>query len=188
MKVLNNLMVITIAIFFMNSCIRNSSFNKEELKFVKPYLKENTVIFQSPQGYMDTIVFSNSVIDTVELRNLSQGYYNENILRVTYKITSKSFHKLFEQSLSNELIDFISFSKAKNSHSSKEIYFLGLLFNEDYLDGIINENTGEIIVFKSDKAKYTGLNINKGIKSFKFSFTKGIESFIDDSGEWIRIN
>ena len=177
------------SIFALKSCVSNSSFSQEELKFVNPYLKSDTAIFKSSQGLLDTIMFASNIVDTVKVRNLSQGYYNENILRVTYKLTSNSFHKLFQQSVSSELVDFISFSKVKNSHSSKEISFLGLLFDTDYLEELIKTNTSDNIIFKGDKAQYTDLNINKGIKSFTFNFTKGVISFIDDdNSEWLRVN
>ena len=181
--------LILVSIFVLNSCVSNSSFSQDELKFVNPYLKSDTVIYKSSQGITDTIIFASYIVDTVRVRNLSQGYYNENTLRVRYKLTNNSFHKLLQQSLNNEPIDFISFSKVKNSHSTKEIYFLGLLFNKDFIEDLIKTNTSEEVIFKGEKAQYTGLNINKGIKSFTFNFLKGVVSFIDDSdGEWIRVN
>jgi len=185
MKGINNLLPIFVTMFIISSCMSNSSFNSEELKYVNPYLKSDTAVFKSFRGLIDTIIFSSINVDTVKYRNFAQGYYNENILRVSYKLTNNSFHKLLNNSANGEPVDFISFSKAKDSHYSKEIYFLGLLFDENYLDQL--KSTGHYIIFKSDKAKYTGLNINKGIKSFKFSFAKGVESF-DDDEEWIRVN
>jgi len=188
MKGLNNLIGMCV-ILFMNSCIGNSSFNQAELKFVNPYFKPDTATYKSSQGLMDTIIFTARAVDTVEYRNLAQGYYNENILRVSYKLTNNSFHKFLNESINNEPVDFISISKAKNSHSSKEIYFLGLLFDEEYLDSIIKTNQNEVIVFNEDKATYKDANINEGIKSFKFSFTNGIISFVDKTDiEWLRVN
>jgi hypothetical protein len=80
------------------------------------------------------------------------------------------------------------FLKAKKSHSSKEISFLGLVFDEDYVNKIINTKDSSII-FSSENAQYKGVNINEGIKSFRFDFNKGIVSFIDKHEiEWVRIN
>ena len=188
MKGLNNLILI-FAIIFLNSCIQNSSFSKEELGFFKPYFKADTAIYKSLKGQLDTVIFTKMTIDTVEVRSIEQGFYNNNILRVSYKLTENSYHKVTVKSINNEPDDFLSISKAKNSHSSKEIYFLGLLFDEEYFDKIINIIQTEVIVFDESKAKYKDANINEGIKSFKFSFTKGILSFVDKNNvEWLRIN
>lgn len=191
MKKLNSLFVITIFTVIMRlftSCNGNASFSPNELKFAKPFTKTNIVEYRSSRGQIDTIIFHSAIIDTVRIRSIEQGFYNDNILRVSYDLTDNSYHKLTVKSVNGEPTYFISFAKAKNSHSTKEISFLGLLFDDDYLNKVVTTKETSI-VFSQDNARYKGVNVNEGIKSFKFDFEKGVVSFVDKNDiEWLRSN
>jgi hypothetical protein len=170
------------------SCTGNASFTSEEMRFVKPFEIDSVIVYKSEQGQIDTVRFFKLKIDTIRYRNIEQGFYNESALTVGYELTNNSFHKITVQSINKEPEHFLLFLKAKKSHSSKEISFLGLVFDEDYVNKIINTKDSSII-FSSENAQYKGVNINEGIKSFRFDFNKGIVSFIDKHEiEWVRIN
>ncbi len=190
MKVLNR--VFSIVLFFIVgeffiSCNYNSSFDKNEWLFVKPFNKNDTAVYRSAKGQMDTIIFYAVVEDTVKVRNIEQGFYNNNRLRVGYALTKNSFHKFLIESINKEPEYFIIFSKAKYSSSFKQVSFLGLLFDDDNLK-LITKPYDTAIVFSKKDAKYSGQNINEGINSFNFNFNVGIISFIDKHNvAWIKI-
>jgi hypothetical protein len=178
---------IIILTFFL-SCNYSRHFSKEELRLFEPFSKPDTIIFKSDIGQFDTIIFSRVITDTIRFRNIEQGFYDNDILRVGYKITEGSYHKFLINSVTNEPEYFISFSKTKRSYSNKEICFLGLLFNESYLNQI-TANKESQIVFEESEAQKTGVNINQGIKSFVFDFGKGVVYFIDKNNiKWSRLN
>jgi hypothetical protein len=191
MKKSNSYVLITVfavMVHLFSSCTGNASFTSEEMRFVKPFGKDSVVIYKSAEGMIDTIRFLKIKIDTIKYRNFEQGFYNENTLTVGYELTKNSFHKITVQSIDSEPEHLLLFLKAKDSHSSKEISFLGLVFDENYINKIAGSKD-RVIVFSSENARYTGVNINEGIKSFKFDFSKGVVSFIDKNDvEWVRIN
>lgn len=178
------LIITTIAVTFLSSCFSVEGFSKEELLFAKPFLNPHQLIFQSPTGQRDTIAFSAMSIDTIKYRSIEQGFYNELALSVNYRLSPGSYHKETIKSVNDEPEHFLQFTRAKGSHSSKQVSFLGLIFNEGYLNRIAGERKG-VLNFRKEEAVYSGVNINEGIKSFLFSFDKGIISFIDKQGdEW----
>ena len=194
MKILNSFFFIAIFIIVIRlfpSCTGNASFNHEETRFTEPFKNTNIVVYKSALGQIDSIKFFKRELDTIKYRNFSQGFYNENILNVKYQILNHSYHKLdFGAGLSNYgLVEsFLSFLKSKNGHDNKEISFLGLAFDEDYISKILNTKDSSII-FSSENALYKSVNIKEGIKSFKFNFEKGIISFVDKKGiVWVRLN
>ncbi|HVM86682.1 MAG TPA: hypothetical protein VMT76_00745 [Puia sp.] len=173
------------------SCTSNTSFTPEEMRFTDPFNDTSIIVYKSALGQIDSIKFFKWELDTIKYRNFSQGFYNENILRVKYQLLNHSYHKInYGGGLSNyELMDnYLSFLKSKNGHSDKEINFLGLEFDKDYVNKILNIKESSII-FSDENARYKGVNINQGIKSFKFDFEKGITSFVDKNGvQWVRSN
>ena len=181
--------LITAMLFcFTSACMQNSTFSEDELRFAKPYSKTDTAIYKSETGLIDTILFHSEINDTVEVRNIEQGFYNNRRLLVSYKLSDNSYHKFTVKSVNNEPNYFIHFAKAKGSHQSKEISFLGMVFSEEYLNKIDVCNKNEII-FSEGNATYNEANINEGIKSFVFDFDKGITSFIDTHNlKWRRVS
>lgn len=177
--------ILLIQIF--TSCLGNATFTKDEIRFMKPFFKENIIIFKSNIGQIDTITFLKYNVDTLKFRNIEQGFYNENRLFVGYKLSKGSYHKITLNSIYETPEKFLSFTKAKNSHSSKEISFLGLIFDENFMDK--NISNIDKIIFNKQNAIYSGININDGIKSFTFNFEKGIISYVDKKGNiFTRIN
>jgi len=191
MKILSNAAFLIILIVMMQlfaSCTSNASFTSKEMRFTKPFENDNVVVYKSQKGQIDTVRFLKLKIDTIRYRNIEQGFYNENAVTVGYELTNSSFHKITVQSIDKEPEHFLLFLKAKNSHSSKEISFLGLAFGEDYINKILNTKDSSI-VFSDENARYKDVNINEGIKSFKFDFNRGVVSFIDKHDiEWVRID
>src|SRR5437763_10836489 len=169
MKKLNNtpfIVTITIMMRLFSSCTGNVSFTQNEMRFTEPFKKDQVIIYKSSLGQIDSIKFFKRQIDTVKYRNFSQGFYNENIFRVKYQLLNNSYHKIdYGAGLSNyKLVDnFLSFLKSKNGHSDKEISFLGLGFDEEYINKIISSKDS-VLVFRYENARYKGVNINEGIK------------------------
>src|SRR3984957_5885605 len=96
MKTFNSLLFIVVSVAAMKlftSCTGNASFSPEEMRFAKPFVRADTVIYRSDAGQTDTILFQAARIDTISYRNLEQGFYNENMLRVAYALSPKSFHQ-----------------------------------------------------------------------------------------------
>ena len=188
MKTLFKISLYTLtAILFccISSCMQNATFSEDELRFAKPYSKTDTAIYQSEKGLVDTIIFQQAIIDTFRPRSIEQGFYNELTLRVSYKLSTNSYHKLTVFSKNNEPENFIQFSKAKGSHQNKEINFLGMNFSDEYVEKIDVSNKDEI-TFRAENAAYNEANINAGISSFVFDFDKGITSFVDiNNVKWI---
>ncbi len=187
---MNKLLTILLvsAITLLCSCFGVDPFSQNDLKFVKPFNKTDTVIYTSEKGQVDTIIFSAVSNDTLKLRNLEQGFYDENRIKVSYALTKNSYHKLSTGEVHNEPHHFIQFAQAKHSHSSKEIYFLGLIFDQEYIESIDVNNKSEF-TFSHENAIYEEVNINEGIKSFTLNFDKGILSFIDKNNiKWTADN
>lgn len=192
MKVLSRFYFSVIVLFcmqFFNSCTGgNASFSSEEMRFAKPFSDKSIVIYRSEIGQLDTVTFLNYKIDTIRYRNLEQGFYNENTLSVRYDLSESSYHKITVKGVNGDWQDLMLFLKAKNSHSSRQFSFLGLLFDESYLD-VVMSTKDSVVVFNENHARYKGVNVNEGIKSFTFSFKKGIIFFTDNHNiRWERIN
>jgi signal peptidase I len=182
------LTIIVTSTIITSGCLSVEDFSNEESQFVKPFQEGHQLVFKSSKGQQDTIVFSAASIDTIKYRNIEQGYYNELALSVTYRLSPGSFHKITVKSINDEPETFIQFTKAKDSHSSKEISFLGLIFDEKYIHRIVGQRK-DVFDFRKEDAVYSGVNINEGIKSFVFSLDAGIISFIDNyNTEWQRQN
>lgn len=166
-----------------SSCLNTPSFTKEELKFANPFSKADTGVYKSSKGQTDTIIYHAAIKDVLKIRSGERGFYNENRLIVYYELSNGSYHKFTVHSSNGEHKHLISFYK----NDSKEICFLGLIFNDQYIDSICN-NPGSTISFIINNAQYSGMNINEGINSFQFDFNKGIVSFKDKYNSlWLRI-
>ena len=185
----NRLLIIAVVcVIFLNGCMSTAEFSEDELRFAEPFSNNQELIFKSAIGHIDTFIFGAVRVDTIRYRNIEQGHYNEIVLSVPYRLSPGSFHKLTVRSVNNEPEHFLQFARAKGSHSSKEISFLGLIFDESYIDKAIAGRKA-VLNFREEEANYSGVNINEGIKSFVFHFEKGIVSYIDkNNAEWQRIN
>jgi hypothetical protein len=165
------------------SCKPNVSFNEKDNIIVSPFKKTDTIVYVSSVGIKyDTIIFFSPKRDTLKFRSFEQGFYDQYVLKLNYTVSLNSYHKILNQ---NEVVLF--YSSSVSDIRSKELCFLGLIFDEDVLNHLPIDK--EIITFNGEQAKYRGMNINEGIKSFDFSVREGIISYIDTTGAvWKRIN
>lgn len=166
------------AVCLLTSCTTNAKFSKQDLMLTKPYSKSDTMVYTNGSN-ADTIVFYAAKFDTVKFRNMEQGFYNSYSISINYTISPSSYHKFKEiDSSGSERMILISNSGSK---STKEFFFLGLLFDSDGVNDRLNTSTSTVN-FKSENARYKKLNINEPIVSFEFNCSNGITSFVDDHG------
>jgi hypothetical protein len=179
--------IIAILLFSCNS--RKISFSKNELQLLRPFQSVDTVIYQSKNSLRDTIIFYNQENSKSSVNNFEQGFYTTYSINVRYKLTKGSYHKFVQSNAEDESSYLISLSKNTNAvNADIEVYFLGLLFNNAYLNGLKNDGM-KTITFDESTAEYKNLNIIEGIKSFDFNFQIGIVSFIDNNNlRWVRKN
>lgn len=181
--------IIFILVVALYSCKTDNNFSNEELRFVKPFNKTDTVIYKSTKGLIDTIIFFPKDSFIGKVSSFEQGFYKQNILTVEYILTPNSYHKFIIVDGSNIVKpkQFLGFYKSDIGNISKEIKFLGLIFSEKSIDKISKSNQDEVI-FNDKDADYVNMNIVEGIKSFKFNFSTGIVSFIDnDNVLWEKV-
>ncbi len=170
-----------------NSCMYSvDDFTKEELKWTKPFNKNQTIIFTSEKGEVDTIIYKQVILSNETVNDLERGFYKSNYLSIPYEFTKGSYHQFDFDGTSATEQDFVSIEKSSAGFGSMEISFIGLLFNEDEIEKAkkINTNTYQ---FDSLNATAKWVNIKKGIKSFTFNTDIGILSYIDERDiKWIK--
>ena len=166
----------------LNSCSVKPKFDERELTLLSQFDKVDTVIYELESSEMrDTIIFLPLKIDTIKYRNPEICFCDEYIMSVAYKLTEGSYHKMLGK---NETTPLYFFS-VNESYTSRQLSFLGLGFNTGVLEKMLD--TSSVMVFDKINASFNGVNINKGIISFKFSKNEGIISFVDEFGElWVR--
>ncbi|GAB2819322.1 hypothetical protein GCM10027043_19800 [Ferruginibacter profundus] len=166
------------------------TFSTRELKFTKPFVFNDTIIYKSIYEKSDTIIFYKTIYQVNQTRNLEQGYYNNYSYNVDYRLSIGSYHKIIdpnEVGAQTNLYDIIKSSDSPATNG-QEFCFLGLIFDDKYLDVLIID-TNTITIFDESKAQYQGMNINEGIKNFTFEKEKGIVSFIDkNNNKWFRVD
>ena len=181
--------------FLMTICIcscsyRNVTFSTQELKFTKPFVFNDTIIYKSIYGNSDTIIFYKVLYQVNQTRNLEQGYYNNYSYNVDYRLTIGSYHKIINPNEVGAQTNLYDITKSSDSPTinGQEFCFLGLIFDDKYLDSLLID-TNSITIFDESKAQYQEMNINEGIKSFIFEKEKGIVSFIDkNNNKWFRVD
>ena len=157
-------------------------FTKQDFMLIRPFKKTDTIVYLSAIGQVDTIIFSRAEIDTEERRSFELGFYNAYVMGVEYELTHGSYH--MEKHITNGHVlyptipeRFYAVNISTKEYSNKELSFLNLFFDEDYLRKITIDTTS-IITFKGN-----GIGVN----SFKFSPQIGVISYVDTSGiEWRR--
>jgi hypothetical protein len=173
----------------ITGCIKVKDFTKDEIKWFRPYNKTDTIIFISKKGEFDTIIFYKKVAASDTIRNIGQGFYNENYLTVSYKPTKGSYHQFALMSDGKTRYDQDVFDISKSSsgdHGTLEITFLGTYFNGKELDNI-QQIDKDVYYFDSNKATYHGIDVEKGIKDFTFDIRVGIIKYTDVRNiEWKR--
>jgi hypothetical protein len=80
---------------------------------------------------------------------------------------------------------FVNSSKSSSGYGNVEITFIGTFFSENIKNiEKINDST---YYFDSEKADYSGMNVEKGIKNFTFNTRLGVTEFVDDRNiKWTR--
>jgi hypothetical protein len=137
----------------------------------------------SEKAEHDTIIFRKTVANSDSVRNFGQGYYNVNYLDVPYEFTKGSYHQFANMGNGQGLYsqDVVKISKSSSNNKMLEIIFIGTIFNGEHLKNI-KQLDNCTYYFDSSKANYSGMNVEKGIKSFTFDTNVGIVKYVDDRG------
>ena len=184
-----NLYLLTIIALLFNCCIyKVDKFTPDELMWYKPFEKTDTVIFLSENSEVDTIIFRKNVAETNSTNNFEQGFSKTNFLTVSYDFTKGSYHQFALMGPNGKRYkqDLLNVSKNSSGYGTFEITFIGTIFNKEQLKKvkIIAEET---YFFDSNKAAYSGMNVEKGIKNFTFNTNFGILKYTDSRNiEWER--
>jgi hypothetical protein len=83
--------------------------------------------------------------------------------------------------------NILTMSKRPSGHGIFELVFIGTVFSDENLKNIqkLNDST---YFFESDKATYSVVNVEKGIKDFTFDINTGIIKYTDARNvKWKRI-
>ncbi|MBS3913619.1 MAG: hypothetical protein KG003_03920 [Bacteroidetes bacterium] len=121
-------------------------------------------------------------------RSFEQGFSNTNYLTVNYDFTKGSYHQFAMMSDGKTRYDqdFVNASKSSAAYGNLEIGFIGTLFSANLKE--IQKQNDSTYYFDSNKADYSGMNVEKGILSFTFHTKKGVIEFVDDRNiRWKRI-
>ncbi|MBK7691234.1 MAG: hypothetical protein IPK62_02230 [Bacteroidetes bacterium] len=170
-----------------NRTYRVDDFTTDELIWVKPFTKTDTAIFISGKGEKDTIIFIAPKSAKDSTRNFEQGFSNTNYLTVKYDFTQGSYHQFAMMGDGKTRYDqsFFNASRSSAGYGSLEIGFIGTLFCENIKD--IQKVNDTTYFFDSNKADYSGMNVEKGIKNFTFNTRLGVIEFVDDRNiKWRR--
>jgi len=174
--------------FILGCSYKDVIFTKEELKWTEPYQHDDTIVYKSPDNKRDTVIFYQVQRQINHTHSLEQGYYYTYSYSVDYRLTIESYHKIINPNEVGARTSLFDISKSTDDPTSaeQEFCFLGLIFDSKFLEDISND-TSSITLFDESKAQYKGVNINEGIRSFKFQKENGIISFIDKNNqEWFR--
>ncbi|WP_136824955.1 hypothetical protein [Pedobacter cryophilus] len=162
-------------------------FTEDELIWYKPFTKTDSVIFISDKGEKDTIIFIAPESASDSTRDFEQGFSNTNYLTVVYEFSKGSYHQSAITGDGKTRYDhwFVNSSKSSSGYGSVEITFIGTFFS-DSLKNIqkVNDTT---YFFDSNKADYSGMNVEKEINNFTFNARLGVTEFVDDRNiKWKR--
>jgi hypothetical protein len=188
--------IMVLTLFSACTTRKKVTFDQSELKWLQPFNKTDTIVYQSANGFRDTIIFFGQQSSSSNVNNMEQGFYSTHSMSIKYKLTYNSYHKFIKINSAGEQVNgndessyLLSINKSNNTTgTAMEFYFLGLLFNEDFLSTIRTDSV-KTLTLNETNAFYTELNVKEGIRSFEFSFQKGIISFLDHNGiKWERNN
>jgi hypothetical protein len=190
MKELNkiNLCIITLYSIFLLSC--KYKFTERDLKYVHPFSKDEKIVFISNKNTYDTIFFKQYKISVYTSKNaLEEGIGKSTSLQVRYYFSKNSYHQPSNGQGPNNEFNLINFSASDNSIDFRHIGFIGMWFDEKYIDRLLNNGENEVDFTESNSYENLGFAKNKWLVAFKFSFTKGVVAYTDNDGtQWIRSN
>lgn len=163
------------------------NFTTDELVWYKPFTKTDSVIFISDNGEKDTIIFMAPETTKDSTRDFEQGFSNTDYLTVMYEFSKGSYHQSAKMGDLKKRYEhwFVNSSKSSSGYGNVEITFIGTIFS-DSLENIhkVNDTT---YFFDSNKADYSGMNVEKGINNFTFNTRLGVIEFVDDRNiKWKR--
>jgi hypothetical protein len=171
--------------FLLSSCFDKTykvdNFSNEELKWFKPFAKADTVVFISEKTELDTIIFHKTISQSDSVRSFEIGFYNTNYLTVPYEFTKNSYHQfaIMGDGKTRYTQDILSISKESSGNGSFEFIFIGTIYSGENFKNIQKLNDS-CYFFDSNKATYSEMNVEKGIKNFTFDIEKGIIKYTDD--------
>ena len=107
------------------------TFDSEELKWLKPYDKTQTIIFVSEKGESDSITFYKPVADHDTVHSFEQGYAGYSYLTVPYDFTKGSYHQfaMMGDGKTRYTSDIFKIVKSTSGYNAREIEFIGTLFD-----------------------------------------------------------
>ena len=106
-----------------------------------------------------------------------------------YEFTKGSYHQFAMMSGGTKRYpqDILNLMKSSSDYGSLEIIFLGTIFGDSLKN--IDKINDTLYYFDSDKADYSGMNVEKGINSFTFNTNLGVTEYIDERNiKWKRKN
>ena len=166
------------------------TFSSDDLKWFEPYNKSETIVFESDNGEMDTIIFHKIDTTKYSVRDIEQGFYDRTTLSVAYEFTKGSYHQFAKMSDDSVLYehDLINISNSSSSDfTAKEFTFIGIIFNGKEINNI-KQLDNSTYFFERSKATYTEIDVEKGINNFTFEIKKGIIKYTDNRNvNWKRI-
>lgn len=161
-------------------------FSERDFSIIEPFNKVDTIIYLSPDGYSDTIIFYKAQVDTAQIRSFELGYYDAYLMGVEYELSRGSYHSYKFITNKDTLYStvpepFYSVEISTENFCNKSLSFLGLIYKEDELNKMFVDTT--MIMFFNGMGK----NSSRGVNSFKFSPQIGIISYTDTTGAvWKR--
>jgi hypothetical protein len=166
------------------------TFTSDDLKWFEAYDKLETLVFESDNGEMDTIIFHKIDTTKYSVRDIEQGFYDRTTLSVAYEFTKGSYHQFAKMSDDSVLYehDLINISNSSSSDfTAKEFTFIGIIFNGKEINNI-KQLDNSTYFFERSKATYTEIDVEKGINNFTFEIKKGIIKYTDKRNvNWKRI-
>jgi len=189
-KICTNFIVLFLLTISLVSCSvgKIKEFSANDLKWFKPFTQVDTIIFETENNELDSVIFFKTDTSKYSARNLEQGYYDTRTLSVQFILTKGSYHQFAKLGDNNNYRQdiFRLTNSSSDNYTNFEIYFLGIIFNGKELQNILKVDS-DTYVFEGKKATYASVNINEGINKFTFSLTKGVISYIDKRNvEWKR--
>lgn len=186
--------VLLLSVLTMCGCdsyYRVAPFDESDMIWFAPFnVANDTAIFVSQSGELDTIIFHKQESASDSTRSIGQGFSNTNYLTVRYDITRGSYHKftVVHEGTDTCTQNFASMAKSSSGHESLEIVFIGMLFNGENLDRIRKRNDSTFF-FDGADANYNGICVDEGINDFTFNTNRGVIEYTDRRNiKWTRNN
>ena len=179
-------------IMMFQSCflIKNRDFDAEDLKWLKPFSEDKTVIYHSEKNEFDTIFYSKYKDYHASVRDIERGFYDENSFSIRYKLSKGSYHQFADVGDLREsgavFLSIANSSLYQRNHADLIIYFLGIRYDDDSIKNI-SKIDEKILYFDVKKATYPEINISEGISNFTYNLDSGVVEFLDNRNvKWKR--